>query len=31
MKESVLSFKEKKHNLSFATFKLPTSTKIVKD
>ena len=27
MKESVLSFEEKKHNLGFPTFKLPASTK----
>jgi len=27
MKESVLSFKEKQHNISFPTFKLSASTK----
>ena len=27
IKDSVLSLKEKKHNISFPTFKLPSSTK----
>jgi len=29
MKESVLSFEEKEHNLGLPTFKLPASTKNV--
>jgi len=29
IKESVLSFEEKQHNLGVPTFKLPTSTKYI--